>query len=509
MSDSNVSALEEKRQKLAARIHKASSTYNLEKDLVADLLGSINMCRLQGEKLDALMDASKAVLSHKGFKHSARAIFDLCKDLIGATSGYVALLSDTGEENEVLFLEAGGLACTVDPELPMPIRGLRAQAYEKNQAVYHNDFMNSEWIEFMPKGHVILKNVMFAPLILDGKTVGIMGLANKEEDFTDSDAKIATSFGELAAISLQNNRNLDQLKETKEALVEKNQELNNTLDQLKAAQTQMLQSEKMVTIGHLAAGVAHEINNPISFLLPNLDMLTDYFDRINELMGRYGELISRPSLEGLGNIPKDFEKKVKVIKEFEDLSDMQNIKEDLPFLLDDCKEASQRISRIVKTLKNFAQPGNERMLLVNVNELLEAVLEVLHNELKSKATIEKKFQDIELIKGSAAKLNLCFMNLLLNAVQAIDENGHIIVETRQDEKTVTVVIADNGCGMPADILPKIFDPFFTTKPVGIGTGMGLSMSYQIVQEHGGSIEVESTENSDTQFSIVFPRHVPE
>jgi transcriptional regulator with GAF, ATPase, and Fis domain len=171
---------------------------------------SIQLSSQREKELQALMDGSRAVLSEKGFTESARAIFDHCKDLIGASSGYVALLSDTGAENEVLFLESGGLPCDVNPELPMPIRGLRADAYKYNKAVYHNDFMNSEWVEFMPKGHVILKNVMFAPLIIEGKTVGIIGLANKAADFNDNDAKMATGFGELAAIALQNSRHLDE-----------------------------------------------------------------------------------------------------------------------------------------------------------------------------------------------------------------------------------------------------------------------------------------------------------
>lgn len=179
-------------------------------ELITRLCEAIKESSIREKELHAIMNGSKAVLGQKGFTESARAIFDHCKDLIGATSGYVALLSDNGEENEVLFLEAGGLPCDVNPELPMPIRGLRAEAYHSNKAVYHNDFMNSEWIDFMPKGHVILKNVMFAPLVIDEKTIGIIGLANKATDFDDNDAKIASGFAELAAIALQNSRNLDE-----------------------------------------------------------------------------------------------------------------------------------------------------------------------------------------------------------------------------------------------------------------------------------------------------------
>ena len=165
------------------------------------------------KKLQAVIKGARAILEKQTFAESARAIFDLCRELTGAISGYVALLSDDGRENEVLFLEAGGMPCTVPPDLPMPIRGLRATSYKTHSAVYDNDFMNSQWMQYMPEGHVILRNVLFAPLNLEGKTVGIMGLANKPSDFTDEDADIASVFGELAAIALSNSRYLDLLNE--------------------------------------------------------------------------------------------------------------------------------------------------------------------------------------------------------------------------------------------------------------------------------------------------------
>lgn len=198
------------KEELIKELQSLKTKSIIRDELFTRLSEALKESSIREKELHAIMNGSKAVLGQKGFTESARAIFDHCKDLIGATSGYVALLSDAGEENEVLFLEAGGLPCDVDPELPMPIRGLRSEAYFSNKAVYHNDFMNSEWVDFMPKGHVILKNVMFAPLVIDEKTVGIIGLANKPTDFTDNDAKIATGFGELAAIALQNSRNLDE-----------------------------------------------------------------------------------------------------------------------------------------------------------------------------------------------------------------------------------------------------------------------------------------------------------
>jgi len=164
----------------------------------------------QDRELRALKRAASAVLRQQGFADAARAIFDLCRDVTGASSGYVALLDEDGSENEVLFLESGGLQCDVNPELPMPIRGLRATAYQNCEAAYENDFMHSKWVQFMPQGHVILTNVLFAPLVVNGKAVGLIGLANKGTDFTEDDKHTATSFGELAAIALQNSEALDQ-----------------------------------------------------------------------------------------------------------------------------------------------------------------------------------------------------------------------------------------------------------------------------------------------------------
>jgi len=166
------------------------------------------------EEVTALLTASRAVLASTSFEECARTIFDEACRITGARSGYVALLSPDGSENEVLFLEAGGLPCDVEPDLPMPIRGLRAEAYTRNAVVWDNEFMASEWMEFMPEGHVELRNVLFAPLVIAGRTEGIMGLANKEGDFTEYDARMAGAFGEFAAVALENSRNLDELRQT-------------------------------------------------------------------------------------------------------------------------------------------------------------------------------------------------------------------------------------------------------------------------------------------------------
>lgn len=168
--------------------------------------------RRKQAEVEALLESARAVLKHREFADAARAIFDRCKALIGAAAGYVALLSPEGSENEVLFLDSGDLPCSVDPTLPMPIRGLRAQVYHTGQATYENDFDDSQWAGLLPEGHATLDNVLFAPLTSEGAVVGLLGIANKPGGFSEEDARLATAFGELAAVALSNSRTIEALQ---------------------------------------------------------------------------------------------------------------------------------------------------------------------------------------------------------------------------------------------------------------------------------------------------------
>jgi PAS domain S-box-containing protein len=172
--------------------------------------------RRRQAEISALLQATRAVLEAGDFEGIARSIFDSCKDLIGASSGYIALLTADGQENEVLFLDTGGLICLVDSSLPMPVRGLRAEAYRTGRTVYHNDFSGSDYAQFLPPGHVGLENVLFAPLVVKGKAVGLLGLGNKPGGYTANDARLAAGFGELAALALVNN----QAEEERERLIQ-------------------------------------------------------------------------------------------------------------------------------------------------------------------------------------------------------------------------------------------------------------------------------------------------
>ncbi len=274
--------------------------------------------------------------------------------------------------------------------------------------------------------------------------------------------------------------------------LEKNRQLTK---QLKATQGQMLHREKMASIGQLAAGVAHEINNPVGFVMSNLTSLRKYTSRLKDYsLGLDGILETslvdsdvRTNLLGL-------RKKLKV----------DHIFEDIPELIDESREGLERVSEIVQNLKTFSRVDSEGLEQACINECLAGTLKIVMNELKYKATILTDYGEIPSIECHPAELNQVFMNLLVNASQAIEEKGEITIKTWQKDSTLFIRISDTGKGMNKEISARIFEPFFTTKDVGKGTGLGLSISYDIVQKHNGSMSVESSPGNGSSFTIELP-----
>ncbi|MBN2230080.1 MAG: HAMP domain-containing histidine kinase [Candidatus Thorarchaeota archaeon] len=194
---------------------------NLEKEL-AQCNQKISRIEYESQKL---LEAASIVLQSEDFVHAAKAVFDIAKDLTGASSGYVALLSEDGLENEVLFLDSGGLPCSVDESLPMPIRGLREVVYRENRPAYENAFMESEWLRYMPEGHVTMRNVLFGPLVIAGRAEGLIGLANKPSDFNEDDARIVMALSNLVAIGLKRAKTETELRDSQQRLSETISEL--------------------------------------------------------------------------------------------------------------------------------------------------------------------------------------------------------------------------------------------------------------------------------------------
>jgi two-component system NtrC family sensor kinase len=297
----------------------------------------------------------------------------------------------------------------------------------------------------------------------------------------------------------------ERLLATSAKIEAQNEELKNTLKRLEDTQAHMIQSEKMASIGQLAAGVAHEINNPTGFVSSNLKTLLDYQQDIAELIEKYHAFTYSLKNNGkLGSISNVIQASIQELKTFEDDIDIQYIMEDITDLIGDCREGTDRIKKIVLDLKDFAHPGEDKIQSLDINTGLESTLNVVNNEIKYKATVKKEFGDIPEIKGFPQQLNQVFMNILVNAAQAIEKKGEIVIRTSRVDDKVEVKISDTGSGIAEENLQKIFDPFFTTKDVGKGTGLGMNIAYNIVKKHQGTIAVDSQIGKGTTFTIMLP-----
>lgn len=297
----------------------------------------------------------------------------------------------------------------------------------------------------------------------------------------------------------------EQLMANTAKIENQNIELKNTLKQLENTQAQMIQSEKMASIGQLAAGVAHEINNPTGFISSNLKTLMDYQGDIAHLIENYRQFITDVSSEEFGDrIPEALKQSAQKLSAIENDIDLEFLLDDIDDLIGDCREGTDRIKKIVMDLKDFAHPGEDKIKSIDINKGLESTLNVVNNEIKYKATVKKELGDIPPVKGYPQQLNQVFMNILVNAAQAIEKKGEIVVKTQQVNGHVEIKISDTGCGIPEENLHKIFDPFFTTKDVGKGTGLGMNIAYNIVKKHNGKLEADSTVGKGTTFTIKIP-----
>ena len=264
----------------------------------------------------------------------------------------------------------------------------------------------------------------------------------------------------------------------KELAKERN-DLQKALADLQAAETQLVHSEKMAGLGKLVAGVAHELNNPIGFIYANMG----HFERY---VGVLKGVCERAGVNG------------------DDAEQASKAFTTLDRLIKSCSGGAQRIKQIVLGLRTFSRLDEAERKSVDLHEGIDSTLTLLDHHLKDRITVEKNYGSLPMVECYAGQLNQVFMNLLTNAADAIEGEGAITVTTEVEGDTVTVAYSDTGCGMSADVMTQVFDPFYTTKEIGKGAGLGLSISYGIVEKHGGSIVVESVEGEGTTFRITLP-----
>ena len=428
------------------------------RDMEQGLTISLGKSRSRESEIAALLKASRSVLQNKEFQDSARAIFDACKELLGATAGYVALLSDDGKENEVLFLDSGNLPCTVDPSLPMPIRGLRAQAYNSGKVAVENDFNQSEWKKFMPKGHVQLKNVLFAPLIIENRAVGVIGLANKIGGFTKRDVEMAMAFGEIASVALANSQMLEMLEENEKALKTHSEHLEALVEE----RTKNLRdAERLAAIGETAGMVGHDIRNPLQSIT--------------------GELyLARTNLESLP-----------------DTHAKEDVKESIGYI----EEQLIYVNKIVQDLQDYAKMPKPQLQETYLEKTVQDVLSSMNipDAITVSYSLEAGFP---IIITDQLYLKRILTNLTSNAIQAMPDGGKLDITAACKDKKVCITVADTGEGISDDVKAKLFKPLFTTKSKG--QGFGLAVVKKLTEALNGTVRVESQIGKGTRFILEFP-----
>jgi hemerythrin-like metal-binding protein len=311
----------------------------------------------------------------------------------------------------------------------------------------------------------------------------VLGTRNKALRATNEHLKLAT-------------RKLEETNLSLEARIdERTAMLRETVERMEQTQGQLLQSEKMAAIGQLAAGVAHEINNPVGFVNSNLGSLRKYVEQLLDVIDAYDSV--------RGDIP-DSDARRQRIEAARAAADIEYLRSDIVDLLDESSHGLSRVKKIVQDLKDFSHVDEVAWQHTDLNAGLESTLNVVWNEIKYKATVEKHYGDLPLVPCVSSQINQVFMNLLVNAAQAIEGQGKITLSTGVAEGA-WVEIRDTGKGMTEEVQKRIFEPFFTTKPVGKGTGLGLSISWDIVvKKHGGKISVSSEPGKGTCFRIELP-----
>jgi len=369
----------------------------------------------------------------------------------------------------------------LDMRMTQEIRALEAGATPE-QAVRHANQVMSQ------SANVLLEalNEMYGRL--GDKTLEVM---QKNQELEAEHEALRILNEELEQRVAQRTADTERLMQT---LLSNNIELLKANEQLESAQLQLLQSEKMASIGQLAAGVAHEINNPVGFVNSNLGTLANYIASLFRVIAAYETVETVAGTEAFLQVA-ELKKSV----------DFSYLLEDIPSLLKESQEGLSRVKRIVQDLKDFSHVDESNWQFASIEQGLESTLNVVANEIKYKAVVQREYAGLPEVECLPSQLNQVFMNMLINAAQAIENKGVITVRTGVLGDEVWVEVEDTGKGISPEHLNRIFDPFFTTKPVGRGTGLGLSLSYGIVQKHHGRIEVKSELGRGSVFRVYLPQ----
>jgi signal transduction histidine kinase len=355
-------------------------------------------------------------------------------------------------------------------------------------------------------------SALILPLVRLGSVDGFLCIESFSSirEWTEDQIVTFKLFASIVAGALKHKASETILIQTEERLrllnaslesqvMERTRSLEESIEKLKMSQEIIIQHVKMSSIGQLATGVAHEINNPTGYIMSNLNIFRDYFDHLMLIIDEYDSLHRGP--DRLAGNSKEALAKIATLKQ--DI-DFDFVRKDGPELLDESLQGTERIKGIVQALQSYSSNSAKDKKAVLMDELLDRAIKLTWNELKYKCEINKDYGTIPATAGRENQLLQVFINLLLNAVQSINKKGSIFISTASNESSIIITIRDTGSGIPSEHLIKIMDPFFTTKPVGQGTGLGLYISQGIINDHDGTIIAKSTVGVGTAFTITLP-----
>ncbi len=403
--------------------------------------------------------------------HQSTVLFNAIFE--AAQTGLIILDSNSRQIMDVNPMAAKTLGYTVDDLLGEQIHTCMPEESQKT-CPFHNSDSHSQ------SGTLSLKKP-------DGEIVPVMfSTTFLQDDFSNL---MVFSFLDVSErINAEN-----ELREGRDRLQEANA-------QLKEHKDRIVQSEKLASIGQLAAGVAHEINNPVGYVTSNLGTISEYVDTMKTVIGLYRELLALDE----DQVEKK-EQIQKCLEEIQEDEDLDFILEDSDNVMAESMEGVHRVAEIVQNLKSFAREDSDARGPHDINEGIDAMIKMVWNELKYRCELVRDFGQVPVVQCHKGQINQVIMNMLVNASHAMPESGGTItVKTSVKDGKLEIIIADDGSGIPEEVLPRIFDPFFTTKDVGKGTGLGLSISHGIIVDHGGSIEVDSEPGQGTEFRIYLP-----
>jgi signal transduction histidine kinase len=461
-----------------------------------------------------LYDLSAKLTASLDIDELVNLLLAKAKGLIKATSGAVMLLSNTNNTEELKVVSAFGQEWNRDRRTIPWGESIVGLVVKNGLGEIVNDVANDRrCMDF----EATMSALICIPLVSKGRPIGAIALGNSSPvTYTAADLKRMNTLASQAAAAIDNAQLYQESCIAATTAQLQAEKLQQALRELQETQAQLIQSEKMSSLGQLVAGVAHEINNPINFISGNICHAQQYTEELLKILQIYQQEFPNltPALEA-------------AIAEI----DLEFLSEDFPKLISSMKMGTDRIQEIVLSLRNFSRLDEAQTKPVDLHSGIDSTLMILHHRLKAQPgrpniQVIKNYGDLPLVECHAGLMNQVFMNILSNAIDALEEqkkSGEIVITTEllphkprllattgepmsyDGNESIVIKIRDNGCGIPEEICSRLFDPFFTTKPVGKGTGLGLSISYKIiVEKHGGIIKCLSQTGLGTEFYIQIP-----